>query len=440
MSFRDFGLSDEVLKAVLDAGYTTPTPIQIKAIPYILMGRDVLGCAQTGTGKTASFTLPLIDILANGRSRARMPRTLILEPTRELASQVADNFDVYGKYNNLTKALIIGGESMEEQTKILDRGVDVLIATPGRLLDLFERGGLLLNDVKILVIDETDRMLDMGFIPDVDKIVSHLNKIRQTLFFSATMPQEIRNLSKKYLINPKQISITDPSSSADNISQGVIMVHQTQSRDRRQIQKNKRNILRTLVKTQKISNALIFCNKKRDVDIVDRSLRKHGFNSGALHGDMSQAARAEVMSKFKSKEITLLVCSDVAARGIDIEDLSHVVNFDAPIHPEEYIHRIGRTGRAGKSGKAFTIVAKEDKKYLDAILSLTNKPIPVIELRTKTRKNQESANPPEARKATKHLKKTSTTQNKNALEQDDNGLANEKIIGMGHHVPAFLNR
>ena len=380
MNFADLGLSEEVLRAVSDAGYTQPTPIQEKAIPTVLMGRDILGCAQTGTGKTASFTLPMIDILASGRSRARMPRTLILEPTRELAAQVAENFDTYGKYNKLTKALIIGGTSMGEQSKVIDRGVDVLIATPGRLLDLYERGGLLLSDVKILVIDEADRMLDMGFIPDVEKIVSVIPKIRQTLFFSATMPAEIKRLADAFLMNPKEITVSRPSTLGETITQGLLLVEHHSKRDLSGLHKKKRDILRQLIKQEDVKNALVFCNRKKDVDIVNKSFQKYGFNSATLHGDMVQSARMGTMEKFKAREYDFLICSDVAARGLDIDDLSHVFNYDVPMHAEDYVHRIGRTGRAGKQGRAFSLAWKEDKKYIDAIEKLTGKQIPLIQI------------------------------------------------------------
>jgi len=378
MIFDDLGLSNEVLKAVNDAGYTEPTPIQEKAIPHVLMGRDILGCAQTGTGKTASFTLPMIDILASGRARARMPRTLILEPTRELATQVAENFDVYGKYTSLAKALIIGGESMGEQVKILDRGVDVLIATPGRLLDLFDRGGMILNDVKILVIDEADRMLDMGFIPDVEKIVSLIPKIRQTLFFSATMPPEIKRLADVFLMNPREITVAPPATPAEKIAQSLVMIDHSNKRDMDGLAKKKRDALRKLIVEDKVRNALVFCNRKRDVDILHKSLVKHGHDAARLHGDLSQPARTETMNKFKAGEIAILVCSDVAARGLDIDDQSHVFNFDVPMHAEDYVHRIGRTGRAGRDGRAFTLAWREDRKYIDAIERLIGKPIPLL--------------------------------------------------------------
>src|SRR6202521_2682159 len=304
MSFADLGLSPEVLQAVRDAGYETPTPIQEQAIPYVLMGRDVLGCAQTGTGKTAGFTLPMIDILAAGRARARMPRSLILEPTRELAAQVSNAFETYGKHHKLSMALLIGGESFNDQERKLDRGVDVLIATPGRMLDLFERGKTLLSDVKILVIDEADRMLDMGFIPDVERIVSFIPKIRQTLFFSATMPPEIRRLADAFLMNPKEISVTPPASPAETVTQALLVVDPM----------DKRETLRRLLRHEDVKNALIFCNRKRDVDILYRSLAKYGFDAAALQGDKPQPERTAALGRRRDKEVRLLVASDVAAR------------------------------------------------------------------------------------------------------------------------------
>jgi superfamily II DNA/RNA helicase len=370
MKFTDLGLNAELLRAVADAGYESPTPIQQQAIPYVLMGRDVLGCAQTGTGKTAGFTLPMIEILSSGRAKARMPRSLILEPTRELAAQVAENFDAYGKYGKLTKALLIGGVSYDDQERLLDRGVDVLIATPGRLLDHFERGRILLADVKILVIDEADRMLDMGFIPDVEKIVGLLPPLRQTLFFSATMAPDVRRLADKFLSNPKTVSVTPPASTVSTIVQAMAMVPSDDWQ--------KREALRRLLKSEPVRNALIFCNRKRDVDTLYKSLKKHGFNAGALHGDMDQSTRTETLDAFKRNELTLLVCSDVAARGLDIDDMSHVFNFDVPIHAEDYVHRIGRTGRAGRTGHAFTLGTYDDGKFIAAIERLIGKPIPRI--------------------------------------------------------------
>ena len=368
MKFTDLGLSPEVLKAVEEAGYTEPTPIQEKAIPYVFMGRDLLGCAQTGTGKTASFTLPMIDILASGRARARMPRSLILEPTRELAAQVAESFEVYGKYNALSKALLIGGSSITEQEKKLERGVDVLIATPGRLLDLFERGRILLAGVKILVIDESDRMLDMGFIPDVERIVGLLPKIRQTMFFSATMPPEIRRLADAFLMNPKEVAVDPPSSAAETVVQSLVKIAGER--------KDKRAALRALVRAEAVKSALVFCNRKRDVDILFRSLKKHEFSVAALHGDMAQPVRMDTLARFKNGEFQLLVCSDVAARGLDLPEVSHVFNFDVPIHAEDYVHRIGRTGRAGRAGRSITLALPEEARALAAVAGLLGHPIP----------------------------------------------------------------
>jgi superfamily II DNA/RNA helicase len=370
MLFSDLGLKPEILRAVDEVGYTTPTPIQAQAIPYVLMGRDVLGIAQTGTGKTAGFTLPMIEILASGRARARMPRSLILEPTRELAAQVAENFELYGKYEKLSYALLIGGESFEDQIKKLDRGVDVLIATPGRMLDLFERGKVLLADVKILVIDEADRMLDMGFIPDIERIVGLLPPLRQTLFFSATMPPEIRRLSDAFLSNPKQISVAPPATTADTVEQAIVIVEA----------EDKRRALRHLLRQEDVKSAFVFCNRKRDVSVVFKSLQKHGFNVGQLHGDMVQSMRNETLDRFRRGEIATLVCSDVAARGIDVSDIGHVFNFDVPIHADDYVHRVGRTGRAGKAGKAYTIATPEESRFVKAIETLTKKQIPLLVL------------------------------------------------------------
>jgi len=365
MTFDELGLSPAVLQAVTDAGYTSPTPIQAQAIPYVLMGRDVLGCAQTGTGKTAGFTLPMIDILSAGRAKARMPRSLILEPTRELAAQVGENFEVYGKHTKLSMALLIGGVSFGDQEKKLDRGVDVLIATPGRLLDHIERGKILLSDVKILVIDEADRMLDMGFIPDIERIVGMLPKLRQTLFFSATMPPEIRKLADKFLMNPKEVSVSPPATVATTVRQGLAIV----------AAEAKRDALRRLIEREDVQSAIIFCNRKRDVDMLFKSLKSHGLDVGALHGDMVQSVRTETLERFKNGEIRLLVASDVAARGLDVDSLSHVFNFDVPTHPEDYIHRIGRTGRAGKSGAAFTLASPDEGRLVAAIEQLSAQPI-----------------------------------------------------------------
>ena len=367
MSFQELGLSEDVLRAVADSGYVDATPIQTQAIPVVLAGRDVLGCAQTGTGKTASFTLPMIDMLTRGRARARMPRSLIIEPTRELAAQVAKSFDNYGKYHKLTKVLLTGGETFTDQERALDRGVDVLIATPGRLIDLYERGKIIMSDVRILVIDESDRMLDMGFIPDVERIVSWLPRQRQTLFFSATMPPEIKRLADAFLTNPAEISVAPPASPAATVEQALVTVRA----------EDKRAVLRALIRQEPITNAIIFCNRKRDVDTLLTSLKRHGFHAAALHGDMPQHTRTATLQAFRNEEIPLLVASDVAARGLDIVHVSHIFNFDVPYHAEDYVHRIGRTGRAGRAGKSFTIATEDDGKALAGIQRLIGRDIPV---------------------------------------------------------------
>jgi superfamily II DNA/RNA helicase len=368
MNFSELGLSQKVLSAVEASGYTTPTPIQAQAIPHVLNRRDVLGIAQTGTGKTAAFTLPMITMLEQGRARARMPRTLILEPTRELAAQVEESFVKYGKNHKLSIALLIGGVSFDDQDAKLMRGVDVLIATPGRLLDHFERGRLLLTGVELLVIDEADRMLDMGFIPDIERICKLVPFTRQTLFFSATMPPEIQRITNTFLSNPVQIEVAKPASTAASVTQKLV---KTGSKDF-----EKRDILRNLIRSAgHIQNGIIFCNRKRDVATLHKSLVKHGFNAAALHGDMDQRARMAALEAFRNGETTLLVASDVAARGLDIPAVSHVFNFDVPYHAEDYVHRIGRTGRAGRSGEAFTLVASMDRKSLDAIEKLIGQKI-----------------------------------------------------------------
>ena len=367
MTFRDTGLSEKVLAAVEAAGYTTPTPIQAQAIPHALQGRDVLGIAQTGTGKTAAFTLPMLSRLEQGRARARMPRTLILEPTRELAAQVEESFLKYGANTRLNVALLIGGVSFADQEVKIMRGADVLIATPGRLLDFFERGKLLLQGIEILVIDEADRMLDMGFIPDIEKICKLVPFTRQTLFFSATMPPEITRLTEQFLHNPVRVEVARAASTALTITQGLVASAGGGA---------KRETLRRLIRgAENFKNAIIFCNRKRDVAILHKSLVSHGFSAGALHGDMDQSARMASLDAFKTGDVALIVCSDVAARGLDIPDVSHVFNFDVPTHAEDYVHRIGRTGRAGRSGTALTIVTHEDTKYIDGIQKLTTEKI-----------------------------------------------------------------
>lgn len=366
MNFDSLGLAPEIMKAINEVGYTEPTPIQAEAIPEVLKGRDVLGIAQTGTGKTASFTLPMIHRLMKGRAKARMPRTLILEPTRELAAQLAENFDLYGKYTKLTKALLIGGVSFKDQESAIMRGADVLIATPGRLLDHVERGGVLLRGVEVLVIDEADRMLDMGFIPDIEKIVSLVPFTRQTLFFSATMPPEITRLSEQFLSAPKRVEVARPSSTNANVSQMLIEVAPAK----------KREALRSLFDAEVVTNGIIFCNRKKDIGDLLKSLHQHNYKAVSLHGDMDQHMRLRMLDQFKNGEATYLIASDVAARGLDIPAVSHVFNFDVPTHAEDYVHRIGRTGRAGRSGAAFTLATRNDAKYVEAIEGLIEQPIP----------------------------------------------------------------
>jgi superfamily II DNA/RNA helicase len=362
--FDSLGLSETVLKAVTESGYTVPTPIQAQGIPVVLQRRDLIGIAQTGTGKTASFTLPMIELLSRGRAKARMPRSLILEPTRELAAQVAESFEKYGKYNKLSMALLIGGVSFDEQDRKLDRGVDVLIATPGRLMDHFSRGKLMLSQVNILVVDEADRMLDMGFIPDVEEICKKLPFTRQTLFYSATMPPEIQRLTDQFLHNPVRVEVARPATTAANIVQEVIEVPGNDWA--------KREALRRLIREAgEITNAIVFCNRKRDVDVVAKSLSKHGFNAAPLHGDLDQSVRTRTLDGFRSGALTILVASDVAARGLDIPAVSHVFNFDAPFHADDYVHRIGRTGRAGRSGHTYMLASSRDAKYVEAIEKLT---------------------------------------------------------------------
>jgi superfamily II DNA/RNA helicase len=437
--FTALGLSPDVVKAVVEKGYTTPTPIQEQAIPYVLMGRDVMGCAQTGTGKTASFTLPMIEILAQGRAKARMPRSLVLAPTRELATQVAENFQTYGKYHKLSMALLIGGETMDEQIKLLDRGVDVLIATPGRMMDLHGRGRVLLNDIKILVIDEADRMLDMGFIPDVEKIVSLLPPLRQTLFFSATLATEVKKIAKRFLSNPKEIAVAPSATTAATVTQHLVKVTERQ----------KREVLRTLLRQEEVQNAMIFCNRKRDVAVLLTSLQQHGFNVGALHGDMVQSKRTETLDAFKRNTINILVCSDVAGRGLDISGLSHVFNFDVPFNAEDYVHRIGRTGRAGKSGVAYTLATSDEDKLVEAIEKLIKQPLPALGVpvvaevsdvpsqinRPERSKRERTPRRHESRPETAVVPRARPPR---AVPVAVDEGADDRTSGFGDHLPAFM--
>jgi len=477
MDFSELDLSPEVLQAVSDAGYTNPTPIQEQAIPHVKRGRDVLGCAQTGTGKTASFVLPMVDMLAAGRARVRMPRSLILEPTRELATQVANSFELYGKHHRLTMALLIGGESFADQERKLDRGVDVLIATPGRLLDLYGRGKILLSDTRILVIDEADRMLDMGFIPDVERIVGLLPDSRQTLFFSATMPVEIRKLADAFLRDPIKIAVAPPASPAATVVQSLAVVNPA----------DKRDALRRLIRSEDVKNALIFCNRKRDVDILFHSLTRHGFDAAALHGDMPQPKRTETLDRFRNGEVRLLVASDVAARGLDIKGMSHVFCFDVPVHAEDYVHRVGRTGRAGLEGRSFMLASPEDGNAVAAIAKLIGREIPLITIegintaeleygdhrsrrgrrpvksdsrRTRTEPAVRLHEPAEPRASRRRDRRTDKKQpaKKEAAQDvptsnvtlfprapvrrppEQRSEPNRQVVGFGDHLPAFLAR
>ncbi|MCF6343735.1 MAG: DEAD/DEAH box helicase [Devosiaceae bacterium] len=450
-NFTKLGLSDKVTQAVTNAGYTVPTDIQAQAIPLVLGKQDVIGIAQTGTGKTASFVLPMLTLLEKGRARARMPRTLILEPTRELAAQVHENFEKYGINHKLNVALLIGGVSFVDQNKILDRGADVLIATPGRLLDHFERGKLLLTGVEILVIDEADRMLDMGFIPDIERICTLLPPRRQTLFFSATMPDEIRKLTTRFLKNPIEVETAKQNLTASTIEQKLLKTG-AKPAQKREALREQLNIATNL------TNAIIFCNRKRDVATLTRSLIRHKFNAGALHGDMDQKSRMQTLSDFKNDKIKLLIASDVAARGLDIPNVSHVFNFDIPTHPEDYVHRIGRTGRAGRSGHSITLIAPADNKHLEAIEKLINKKIEWINSEKKeatTQNNIKSpketsfkGKKPEDRQEKKPNTKTSnidkaieqnTTQSHNANNNAKHS-ANHNAFGNFGPTPAFLLR
>ncbi len=449
--FSDLNLDPKVLKAIADTGYETPTPIQAEAIPHALEGRDVLGIAQTGTGKTASFTLPLITILAKGRARARMPRSLILCPTRELAAQVAENFENYAKYHKLSMALLIGGVSFKDQDRLIDRGVDVLIATPGRLLDHFERGKLMLTNVQIMVVDEADRMLDMGFIPDIERIFKLTPFTRQTLFFSATMAPEITRITEEFLHNPVRVEVARQATTSETITQAVCEF--TPSRKDRTA-KEKRDLLRAIMVAEgdALTNAIIFCNRKVDVDIVAKSLKKHGLDANPIHGDLDQLTRMKILSSFRDGELKFLVASDVAARGLDIPNVSHVFNFDVPIHAEDYVHRIGRTGRAGRKGIAITLAAPFNKKHLDAIEELVKQEIPrmdnplakaAAEKPAAKPREPKAEKPAEAVQKTEQAKEQPKQRTQRQPRQDnrqDNRRGGRAPLGMGDHMPAFMTR
>lgn len=445
MTFEQLGLSEPLLKAISAAGYTEPTPIQAQSIPTVLGMSDVTGIAQTGTGKTAAFVLPMIDRLASGRSRARMPRSLILEPTRELASQVAENFVKYGVNHKLSMALLIGGVSFGDQDKALMQGVDVLIATPGRLIDQFERGKLLLTGVEMLVIDEADRMLDMGFIPDIEKICKLLPPRRQTLLFSATMPPEIAKLASQFQTDPKRIEVSRPAQTADTISQYVV---QLKSNDH----KARRTAIRRVIESREVKNGIVFCNRKTEVDIVAKSLSKHGQDAAPIHGDLPQAYRTQTLEKFRNGDLKLLVASDVAARGLDIPDVGHVFNYSPPPNSDDYVHRIGRTGRAGRTGESFTLVCPEDEKLWDAVRKRVQKD---IEAYTVEGLDEELSELPTSRGRSKsgsgkseRGRRSKSEQSRSPRNRESHDRQNDflppapsgPVVGLGDHVPAFLQK
>ncbi|MGR3321973.1 MAG: DEAD/DEAH box helicase [Pseudooceanicola sp.] len=464
-TFSDLELDPKVLKAISEAGYETPTPIQAGAIPPALQGRDVLGIAQTGTGKTASFTLPMITMLAKGRARARMPRSLVLCPTRELAAQVAENFDTYAKHVKLSKALLIGGVSFKEQDALIDKGVDVLIATPGRLLDHFERGKLLLTGVQIMVVDEADRMLDMGFIPDIEKIFSLTPFTRQTLFFSATMASEIERITNTFLSAPARIEVARQATTGENIEQAVVMFKGSR-KDREASEK--RRLLRDLIDAEgdRLTNAIVFCNRKTDVDIVAKSLKKYGYDAAPIHGDLDQSQRTRTLDGFRDGTLKLLIASDVAARGLDVPSVSHVFNYDVPSHAEDYVHRIGRTGRAGRDGKALMICVPRDEKNLADIEKLVEKEIPRAEAPGAARKAKSSEPAPQEEKpapapekrsrggeaeseprdtqkdAAKDAPKPERKQADAPRSRSGRGRGKsdrqQDVVGMGDHMPSFI--
>ena len=464
--FSELKLHAKVLKAIDEAGYTEPTPIQAGAIPPALEGRDVLGIAQTGTGKTASFTLPMITLLNRGRARARMPRSLVLAPTRELAAQVAENFDTYAKYTKLTKALLIGGVSFKEQDQLIDRGVDVLIATPGRLLDHFERGKLILSDVKVMVVDEADRMLDMGFIPDIERIFQMTPFTRQTLFFSATMAPEIERITNTFLSNPERIEVARQATTSETITQTL---YEIPGAKRDAQGKIKRDFLRHLIDSEgaEVTNGIIFCNRKVDVDIVAKSLKKHGHDAEPIHGDLDQSYRTRTLEGFRDGKIRFLVASDVAARGLDIPNVSHVFNFDVPSHAEDYVHRIGRTGRAGRTGKAMMISVPRDDKLLTAIEGLVKMEIPRGELgdfqasapraakpddekpkdskpaKSRTRSRSSKSKEPETEAVEAKApepEKTEKPRSRGGRGRGRNEDRGPKVVGLGDHLPTFIEK
>jgi len=369
MAFKDLELIAPILVALNEEGYTTPTPIQAQSIPLILEGKDLLGCAQTGTGKTAAFAIPILQLLYTKKTPTRGISTLILTPTRELAIQIGQSFEAYGKHTRITHTVIFGGVSQLHQTNALRRGVDILIATPGRLLDLMQQGYIDLRHLEIFVLDEADRMLDMGFINDVKKVILKLPAKRQTLFFSATMPPEIQSLANQLLTNPSKVEVTPVSSTVDAIEQSLYFVNK----------EDKASLLLHLLKDDNIKTALVFTRTKHGADKVVKILQRVNIESAAIHGNKSQNARQNALTNFKNGTIRVLVATDIAARGIDIDELSHVINFELPNVPETYVHRIGRTGRAGHTGIAVSFCDAEERGELKDIQKVIAKNIPIVE-------------------------------------------------------------
>ncbi len=372
MSFENLNLIEPILRALKTEGYTVPTPVQEKAIPVLLSGKDLLGCAQTGTGKTAAFAIPILQLLYGNSTPAggkRQLKALIVTPTRELAIQISESFSAYGKHTGLRHTVIYGGVSQHAQTTALRTGVDILVATPGRLLDLMDQGFVTLQHIRFFVLDEADRMLDMGFIHDVKKIIAKLPSKRQSLFFSATMPPDIQKLAGTILVNPVKVEIVPVVATANLIRQALYYVDKI----------DKKSLLIHLLKDKSIETALVFTRTKHGADRVSKDLMKAGIKAAAIHGNKSQGARQDALNNFKNKQTRVLVATDIAARGIDVEQLSHVINFEIPNIPETYIHRIGRTGRAGLNGVALSFCDSEEKEYLKDIYKLISKPIPVVE-------------------------------------------------------------
>ncbi len=434
MTFEDLGLGQEVLSAIARAGYREATPIQKQAIPIALQGRDLLGCAQTGTGKTAAFVLPLVDILIGGKAKARMPRALILSPTRELAQQTLENFRIYAQFTDLNAALLIGGSDFRQQEQALSGNVDILIATPGRLIDMVERGKVLMVGVKHLVIDESDRMLDMGFIPDVERICDMLPKLRHTLMFSATMPREIRKLADRFLHNPKEVTVTPPASPADTVDQSLVMVEDHREKER---------ALRRLLAMEAVRSSMVFANRKKDVDSLHGYLGRHGIDAVRMQGDMSQREREQALAAFRDGTSSTLVCTDVAGRGIDVFGVSHVICYDVPVNAEDYVHRIGRTGRAGMRGCSYMFATPADREALDAVTRLIARKLPLFEIEgirhaamgdspeRKTRRRRSGRTPQKDAAAPPQR-----AEEPDEIVQDADGLP----FGEGPFVPAFLLR